>query len=503
MDRLAEQIASALPFGAVLYVTADHGMVNVGPDDKVDADLTCRPLRGGVALLGGEPRARHVYARPGAAADVLATWREVLGERAWVASREEAIKRRLVRAARRGRRRDGARIGDVVAAATGTSAIVASQDRAAREPRSRHARLADRGRAAGPDARLRGAVSATPEGTALITVAELAGPPGPPRPPTPPTLLDVRWRLGGPPGIDLYQAGHIPGAVFTDLDRDLAAPPGPGGRHPMPAAAAFEAAMRRAGVRGDQPVVVYDDADSTAAARAWWLLRYFGHRQVRVLDGGFAAWKAAGHPVETGLPAAAPAAGDFTASPGHLALLDADGAAALARTGVLLDARAGGRYRGETEPVDPVAGHIPGAVSAPTAENVTADGTFRPPADLARRFAALGAADGDCRRRVLRLRRHRRPRGPRPHPRGHPRGPLHRLLVRMDHRPFPPGRHRPGPGLTLRSHRGSAHASPFHLGLLRHFTQVTEQRRAVQLSRASWRWRGACMASASTRSPLA
>ncbi|HJZ06539.1 MAG TPA: rhodanese-like domain-containing protein, partial [Trebonia sp.] len=212
-------------------------------------------------------------------------------------------------------------------------------------------------------------MSATPEGAALITVAELAGLL---TLPAPPTLLDVRWRLGGPPGIDLYQAGHIPGAVFTDLDRDLAAPPGPGGRHPMPAAAAFEAAMRRAGVRGDQPVVVYDDADSTAAARAWWLLRYFGHRQVRVLDGGFAAWKAAGHPVETGLPAAAPAAGDFTASPGHLALLDADGAAALARTGVLLDARAGGRYRGETEPVDPVAGHIPGAVSAPTAKNVTA-----------------------------------------------------------------------------------------------------------------------------------
>jgi len=233
-------------------------------------------------------------------------------------------------------------------------------------------------------------VSGTPDGGALITVAELAAMPAAP------TLLDVRWRLGGPPGIDLYKAGHIPGAVFTDLDRDLAAPPGPGGRHPMPATADFEAAMRRAGVRDNQPVVVYDDADSTAAARAWWLLRYFGHRQVRVLDGGFAAWTAAGHQVEAGLPAFAPAAGDFTASPGHLPLLDADGAAALARTGVLLDARAGARYRGETEAVDPVAGHIPGAVSAPTAENVRKDGTFLPPADLARRFAALGvAADGD------------------------------------------------------------------------------------------------------------
>jgi len=233
-------------------------------------------------------------------------------------------------------------------------------------------------------------VTGTPDGGALITAAELAAMPAPP------ALLDVRWRLGGPPGIDLYRAGHIPGAVFTDLDRDLAAPAGPGGRHPMPATADFEAAMRRAGVRDNQPVVVYDDADSTAAARAWWLLRYFGHRLVRVLDGGLAAWTAAGHPVQKGLPESAPAGGDFTASPGHLALLDADGAAALARTGVLLDARAGARYRGETEPVDPVAGHIPGAVSAPTAENVHKDGTFLPPDDLARRFAALGAGtDGD------------------------------------------------------------------------------------------------------------
>jgi len=209
-----------------------------------------------------------------------------------------------------------------------------------------------------------------------------------------PALLDVRWRLGGPPGRELYLAGHIPGAVFTDLDRDLAAPPGPGGRHPVPAAADFQAAMRRAGVRGDRLVVVYDDADSTAAARAWWLLRYFGHRSVRVLDGGYLAWTAAGHPVETGQPPVGPEPGDFTASPGHLELLDAAGAAALARAGLLLDARAGERYRGETEPVDPVAGHIPGAVSAPTAANVNHDGTFLRPAELAKRFAELGAGAG-------------------------------------------------------------------------------------------------------------
>jgi thiosulfate/3-mercaptopyruvate sulfurtransferase len=154
----------------------------------------------------------------------------------------------------------------------------------------------------------------------------------------------------------------------------------------MPAAADFQAAMRRAGVREDRLVVVYDDADSTAAARAWWLLRYFGHRSVRVLDGGYLAWTAAGLPVETGQPPSGPEPGDFTASPGHLELLDAAGAAALARAGLLLDARAGERY-----PVAPGAGHIPGAVSAPTAANVNPDGMFLRPAELASRFAALGA----------------------------------------------------------------------------------------------------------------
>jgi thiosulfate/3-mercaptopyruvate sulfurtransferase len=205
------------------------------------------------------------------------------------------------------------------------------------------------------------------------------------------TLLDVRWRLGGPPGRELYDAGHIPGAVFVDLDRDLAAAPGAGGRHPMPATADFERAMRLAGVSDSGPVVVYDDADSTAAARAWWLLRYFGHPSVRVLDGGFRAWTAAGRPVEQPGPVYRAAAGDFTARPGHLGLLGADAAAALARTGLLLDARAGERYRGEAEHVDPVAGHIPGAVNAPTSENVNQDGTFKPRSELAARFRALGA----------------------------------------------------------------------------------------------------------------
>ncbi len=204
----------------------------------------------------------------------------------------------------------------------------------------------------------------------------------------PPVLLDVRWRLGGPPGIESYHAGHLPGAVYVDLDAQLAGPPGEGGRHPLPAVADFEAAMRAAGVRAGHPVVVYDDADGTIAARLWWMLRYYGHAQVQVLDGGFRAWAEAGQPVATDDVAAVP--GEFTASAGQMPLLDADQAAQLARTGILLDARAPARYRGETEPIDRVAGHIPGAISAPTAGNVTGAGRFRSPAELRERFAALG-----------------------------------------------------------------------------------------------------------------
>jgi thiosulfate/3-mercaptopyruvate sulfurtransferase len=203
-----------------------------------------------------------------------------------------------------------------------------------------------------------------------------------------PLLLDARWRLGGPPGIDGYRAGHLPGAVYVDLDTDLAGPPGASGRHPLPATADFEAAMRRAGVRDGGLVVTYDDGDATIAARLWWSLRYFGHAQVQVLDGGYRAWTAAGLPVTTADPAAAP--GDFTAEPGHMALLDHAGAGRLARSGVLLDARAGERYRGESEAVDRAAGHIPGALSLPTAGNVTAAGTFLPAAALRERFAARG-----------------------------------------------------------------------------------------------------------------
>jgi thiosulfate/3-mercaptopyruvate sulfurtransferase len=147
--------------------------------------------------------------------------------------------------------------------------------------------------------------------------------------------------------------------------------------------------MRAAGVGEGRFVVVYDAATSTAAARAWWLLRYFGHPAVAVLDGGLAGWVAAGQALETG-PTPEREAGDFVAQPGAMPVLDAAAAAQLSRTGVLLDARAPERFRGEAEPIDPVAGHIPGAHNRSTALNVTDDGHFLAPAQLRSAFAGAG-----------------------------------------------------------------------------------------------------------------
>lgn len=206
---------------------------------------------------------------------------------------------------------------------------------------------------------------------------------------TKPVLIDVTWNLMGPPGRDAYLAGHLPAAYFVDLDAELAGPPGDGGRHPLPEATTVEAALRRAGVSADTSVVVYDAANSMAAARAWWVFRYFGLRDVRVLDGGLAAWRAAGGEVSTEIPD--DGNGSFVATAGQVPMLDAEGAAELAATGVLLDARAPERFAGEVEPMDKVAGHIPGAVNAPTAANVAPDGRFLPADDLRARFAALGA----------------------------------------------------------------------------------------------------------------
>lgn len=212
--------------------------------------------------------------------------------------------------------------------------------------------------------------------------------------PRPPRLLDVRWTLGGPPGIGAFREGHLPGASYVDLDTELAAAPSAtAGRHPLPDVADLQAAARRWGLRAGEPVVVYDDSGAMSAARAWWLLRWAGVQDVRILDGGLAAWTAAGGAVETGERDVEP--GDVELSAGHLPTLDADGAAQWADEGVLLDARAAERYRGEVEPVDPRAGHIPGAVSAPTSENLGADGRFLPADDLTARFAALGVPAGD------------------------------------------------------------------------------------------------------------
>ncbi|WP_330434800.1 sulfurtransferase [Streptomyces sp. NBC_00825] len=222
----------------------------------------------------------------------------------------------------------------------------------------------------------------------IITASEYASESAGPRPPV---LLDVRWQLGGPNGRPEYEAGHIPGAVFVDLDAELAGPAGRGGRHPLPDPDEFGAVMRRAGVSRDTPVVVYDGGQGWAAARAWWLLRWTGHPDVRVLDGGLAAWTG---DLDTGIPA--PVQGDFRPVPGALPLLDADGAAALARSGLLLDARAAERYRGDVEPIDRVGGHIPGAVSAPTSENTGDDGRFLAPQALVVRFKELGADRADA-----------------------------------------------------------------------------------------------------------
>jgi thiosulfate/3-mercaptopyruvate sulfurtransferase len=205
---------------------------------------------------------------------------------------------------------------------------------------------------------------------------------------SPPVLLDVRWQLGGPSQHPQYLAGHLPGARWCDLEVDLADPPGPAGRHPLPDPRRLEAALRAWGIEEQSEVVVYDQGNSVAAARAWWVLGWAGVSRVRVLDGGFQAWLAAGQPVSTQVPA--PAASSIRVRPGSLPTLDADTAAAWGRAGRLVDVRAPERFRGEVEPIDPVAGHIPGAVNLPTTANVQPSGHFLPVAELRQRFVAAG-----------------------------------------------------------------------------------------------------------------
>jgi thiosulfate/3-mercaptopyruvate sulfurtransferase len=227
-------------------------------------------------------------------------------------------------------------------------------------------------------------------------------------------VVDVRWYLGQPAGTSrrAYEAGHVPGAIFLDVDSDLVAPVGPG-RHPLPDPVDFGRTLEAAGISDGQTVVAYDDVGGWVAARLWWMLEDLGWDgggrvagigpagfeppsgghlgrtggRVAILDGGFPAWQALGLPVSTGLP---------SYPPGHLSLRDhwtrtVDRLGLKAGLGevVLIDARAAARYRGEIEPIDPVAGHIPTAVNAPTDDNLGPDGRFLSADVLRARFEGL------------------------------------------------------------------------------------------------------------------
>jgi thiosulfate/3-mercaptopyruvate sulfurtransferase len=209
----------------------------------------------------------------------------------------------------------------------------------------------------------------------------------------PVAILDVRWQLSEPDGRAAYHEGHIPGAVYVSLEDELSDHTVAGrGRHPLPSGNRVEQAARRWGVRRDVPVVVYDDWNRAGSARAWWVLTAAGIPDVRILDGGFGAWRAAGGTLETG--PVVPDPGDVTVThddlyAGALPTLTADEAA---EVGTLLDARAPERYRGDVEPVDPVAGHIPGAANLPSTRVLTDGGAFLTDGDLAMLTADI---DGD------------------------------------------------------------------------------------------------------------
>jgi thiosulfate/3-mercaptopyruvate sulfurtransferase len=209
-------------------------------------------------------------------------------------------------------------------------------------------------------------------------------------------IVDVRWVLGSPgAGQAAYAAGHIPGAIFLDLDTDLAASDGPG-RHPLPSPAAFRDRLEAAGIGSDHAVVVYDDAGGATAARLWWMLDDLGHERVAILDGGYPAWVAAVNPVTTTVPEPRPR-GRLDLRDAWTNVIDRDAVAAGLGSFVLLDARAAPRYLGEVEPVDRVPGHIPTARNAPSGGNLRPDGRLLDPIRLAARFETLGAgaaADG-------------------------------------------------------------------------------------------------------------
>jgi len=207
-------------------------------------------------------------------------------------------------------------------------------------------------------------------------------------------VIDFRWYLTGRQGRDAYLGGHIPGAVFVDLDAVTGKGPG---RHPLPAKQQFQDEMRRAGVSASSRVVVYDDAGGSIAARLWFLLGWFGHGAQAVLDSGLQGW---GQPLDTVVPTVAP--GDFKAkAPQKSRIMDFSQVKRLSKAGgaragrVIVDARVGERYRGEHEPIDPKKGHVPGAVSAPWIDNLDADARFKSRDELRRRYEGLGV-DGNA-----------------------------------------------------------------------------------------------------------
>ncbi len=209
-------------------------------------------------------------------------------------------------------------------------------------------------------------------------------------------VVDVRWYLFDrtKSGRDEYLRGHLPGAVFMDLDRELASPRGQGpGRHPLPTPQRFAQAAGQAGIGLKTHVVAYDDRGAASAARLWWLLRYLGHDSVSLLDGGVTRWAAEGRPLETAVPIVAP--GNFVPHPHPEMVVDAAAVEALVQDphALVLDVRAAERYEGKVEPIDPRAGHIPGAVNAPYTGNVRDDQRFSSPEQLRARFAQLGAEE--------------------------------------------------------------------------------------------------------------
>jgi thiosulfate/3-mercaptopyruvate sulfurtransferase len=209
-------------------------------------------------------------------------------------------------------------------------------------------------------------------------------------------VADVRWYLKDKRGIDAYRAGHIPSAVFVDVDRDLSSPPGPGrpGRHPLPSPEQFADVLARIGVERDDLVVAYDDTGGSTAARLWWLFKYFGLDGGRVLDGGLQAWVASGYPLETASASRA-VAPRMTLVPSLDLVVDKKRVREMSERGegLLLDARASERFEGRVEPIDARPGHIPGAKSAPFTDNLSAPGgAFLPKSELDRHYAALGAA---------------------------------------------------------------------------------------------------------------